>query len=50
MMRPVVALGARLSRSAEQGATKGESSILPSLCLGSRRVCSGPLAPAHYWA
>jgi cytochrome c biogenesis protein CcdA len=29
MMRPVVALGARLSRSAEQGATEGGSSILP---------------------
>jgi len=47
MMRPVVALGARLSRSAEQGAAKGGSSILPRSCLGSRRLlwapCAGPL-------
>ncbi len=48
MMRPVVALGARLSRSAEQGATEGGSSILPSLLLGVatgllRAPCAGPL-------
>jgi len=48
MMRPVVALGARLSRSAEQGATKGGSSILPSLLLGVATgllwaPCAGPL-------
>jgi len=48
MMRPVVALGARLSRSAEQGATEGGSSILPSLLLGVATgllwaPCAGPL-------
>ena len=48
MMRPVVALGARLSRSAEQGATKGRSPILPSLLLGVATgllwaPCAGPL-------
>jgi cytochrome c biogenesis protein CcdA/thiol-disulfide isomerase/thioredoxin len=48
MMRPVVALGARLSRSAEQGTTKGGSSILPSLLLGVATgllwaPCAGPL-------
>jgi cytochrome c biogenesis protein CcdA/thiol-disulfide isomerase/thioredoxin len=48
MTRPVVALGARLSRSAEQGATEGGSSILPSLLLGVATgllwaPCAGPL-------
>jgi len=48
MMRPVVDLGARLSRSAEQGATEGGSSILPSLLLGVATgllwaPCAGPL-------
>src|SRR5208283_4929310 len=48
IMRPVVALGARLSRSAEQGATEGRSSILPSLLLGVATgllwaPCAGPL-------
>ena len=48
MMRPVVALGARLSRSAAQGATEGGSSILPSLLLGVATgllwaPCAGPL-------
>ncbi|MGA3342461.1 MAG: cytochrome c biogenesis protein DipZ [Methylocella sp.] len=48
MTRPVVALGARLSWSAEQGATEGGSSILPSLLLGVATgllwaPCAGPL-------
>ena len=48
MTRPVVALGARLSRSAEQTATEGGSSILPSLLLGVATgllwaPCAGPL-------
>ena len=42
MMRPVFALGARLSQSADQGAGKGGSSVLSSLLLG--------VAPGLLWA
>jgi cytochrome c biogenesis protein CcdA/thiol-disulfide isomerase/thioredoxin len=48
MMRPVVALGARLSQSAEQGASKGVSSVLSPLLLGVATgllwaPCAGPV-------
>src|SRR5207247_110018 len=44
MVRPVVALGARLSQSAEQGASKGVSSVLSSLLLGvATGLLWGPL-------
>jgi cytochrome c biogenesis protein CcdA/thiol-disulfide isomerase/thioredoxin len=48
VMRPVVALGARLSRSAEEGASKGGSPVLPSLLLGVATgllwaPCAGPV-------
>jgi cytochrome c biogenesis protein CcdA len=48
MMRPVFALGARLSQSADQGAGKGGSSVLSSLLLGVATgllwaSCAGPV-------
>jgi cytochrome c biogenesis protein CcdA/thiol-disulfide isomerase/thioredoxin len=48
MTRPVVALGARLSRSAEQGAGTGGSAVLSSLLLGVAMgllwaPCAGPV-------
>ena len=48
MMRPVFALGARLSQSADQGAGKGGSSVLSSLLLGVATgllwaPCAGPV-------
>jgi len=48
MTRPVVALGARLSQSAEQGAGKGGSAVLSSLLLGVATgllwaPCAGPV-------
>jgi len=48
MTRPLVALGARLSRSADQSAASGGSAILPSLLLGVATgllwaPCAGPV-------
>jgi cytochrome c biogenesis protein CcdA/thiol-disulfide isomerase/thioredoxin len=48
LSRPFVALGARLSQSAEQGAVAGSSSVLPSLLLGVATgllwlPCAGPV-------
>jgi cytochrome c biogenesis protein CcdA/thiol-disulfide isomerase/thioredoxin len=48
LARPFVALGARLSQSAEQGAVAGSSSVLPSLLLGVATgllwlPCAGPV-------
>ncbi len=48
MMRPLVALGARLSRPAEQGGAAGPSTILSSLLLGVATgllwaPCAGPI-------
>jgi len=47
MMRPVVALGARLSRSAEQGTRKVDLRSCPLSCLGRDGLlwapCAGPL-------
>jgi cytochrome c biogenesis protein CcdA/thiol-disulfide isomerase/thioredoxin len=48
MTRPLVALGARLSRSVDEGAEPGGSTILPSLLLGVATgllwaPCAGPV-------
>ena len=48
MTRPLVALGARLSRSAGRGGTDGNAAILPSLLLGVATgllwaPCAGPV-------
>src|SRR5271154_3510219 len=48
LTRPLVALGARLSQSAEEGAAAGRSAVLPSFLLGIATgllwaPCAGPV-------
>ena len=49
LTRPVVALGSRLSETADRRAGTSNSSVLPSLLLGARQVCFGRPAPDRCW-
>ena len=50
LTRPLVALGARLSETAEQAPATAEGRSCRRCCSASRPACSGRLARGRYWA
>ena len=50
MTRPLVALGARLSQSAEQPGTRKARAFSPRSCLALQPACSGHPARVRCWA